>query len=115
MGAAAHLQIEEAALAAVCACEAPITADLAIRFEQAFGSTSDTWLRLQNAYHLAKSRKSACGVKRIKSSASSRRSRMRPLSVFDNAQSFRNGFLVFDHLDSRTGAAGYNGDEMVDQ
>ena len=45
--AAAHLQIEEAALAAVCTCEAPITADLAVRFEQAFGSTADTWLRLK--------------------------------------------------------------------
>ena len=63
--AAAHLQIEEAALAAVCACKAPITADLAIRFEQAFGSTADTWLRLQNAYDLAQARKTACEIKRI--------------------------------------------------
>ena len=64
--AAAHLQIEEAALAAVCACEAPITADLAIRFEQAFGSTADTWLRLQNAYDLAQARKTGCEIERIK-------------------------------------------------
>lgn len=67
--AAAHLQIDEAALAAVCACEAPITADLAIRFEQAFGSTADTWLRLQNAYDLAQARKSACDIKRIERAA----------------------------------------------
>ena len=60
--AAAHLQIEEAALAAVCACEAPITADLAIRFERAFGSTADTWLRLQAAYDLAQARKFSCKV-----------------------------------------------------
>ncbi|MCY4619407.1 MAG: HigA family addiction module antitoxin [Chloroflexi bacterium] len=67
--AAAHLQIEESALAAVCACEAPITADLAIRFEQAFGSTADTWLRLQNTYDLAKARKTACDIKRIERAA----------------------------------------------
>ena len=65
--AAAHLQIKESALAAVCACEPPITADLAVRFEQAFGSTADTWLRLQNAYDLAKARKPACEIKRIES------------------------------------------------
>ena len=59
-GGASHLQIEEAALVAVCACEAPITADLAVRFEQAFGSTADTWLRVQNAYDLAQARKTGC-------------------------------------------------------
>lgn len=42
---AAHLQIEESSLASVCACEAPIIAELAIRFDRAFGSTADTWLR----------------------------------------------------------------------
>ena len=67
--AAAHLQIEESALAAVCACEAPITADLAVRFEQAFGSTADTWLRLQNAYDLSQARKTACEIKRIERAA----------------------------------------------
>ena len=67
--AAAHLQIEESALAAVCACEAPITADLAIRFEQAFGSTANTWLRLQNTYDLAQARKTACEIKRIERAA----------------------------------------------
>ncbi|MYA02045.1 MAG: HigA family addiction module antidote protein [Chloroflexi bacterium] len=85
--AAAHLQIEESTLAAVCACEAPITADLAIRFEQALGSTADTWLRLQNAYNLAKGRKRTCQIKRIESalwlhqresSAASMRARARP-------------------------------------
>ena len=64
-GAAAHLQICEADLAAVCACEAAIIAELAIRFEQAFGSTADTWLRLQNAYDLGQARKTASNIKRI--------------------------------------------------
>ena len=39
-----------------------ITADLAIRFEQAFESTADTWLRLQTAYDLAQARKPACDI-----------------------------------------------------
>ena len=67
--AAEHLQIEEALLASVCACEAPITADLAIRFEMAFGSTAETWLRLQNAYDLAQVRQSPCHVSRIDAAA----------------------------------------------
>ena len=63
--AAAHLQIEETALAAVCACQAPITADFAVRFEQAVGSTADTWLQLQNAYDLAQAPKTARNIRRI--------------------------------------------------
>ncbi len=67
--AAAHLQVEETVLAAVCACEAPITADLAIRFEMAFGSTAETWLRVQNAYDLAQARTTACEIKRVERAA----------------------------------------------
>lgn len=67
--AAEHLQIEESALAAVCACNAPVTADLAIRFEQAFGSTADFWLRLQNAYDLAQARKAGCKITKIERAA----------------------------------------------
>ena len=63
--AAAHLQVTEDALAAICECRAPVTADLAIRFEMAFGSTADHWLGMQNAYDLAQARKSACNIKRI--------------------------------------------------
>lgn len=50
--AAEHLQVDEQALAAICECRAPITADLAIRFEQAFGSTAEHWLRMQVAHDL---------------------------------------------------------------
>ena len=67
--AAEHLKVDETQLSAVCACESPITADLAIRFEQAFGSTADHWLRIQNAYDLAQARKTACNVKRIERAA----------------------------------------------
>ena len=69
MAEAAPLLIEESTLAAVCAYDAPITANLAIRLEQAFGSTGDTWLRLQNAYDLAQARKSGCEIKRIERAA----------------------------------------------
>lgn len=63
------LPTEESALTAVCACEAPITADLAIRFEQAFDSTADFWLRLQKVHDLAQASKTACEIKRIKRAA----------------------------------------------
>ncbi len=67
--AAQHLQVEEEALAAICECRAPITADMAIRFEMAFGSTADLWLRLQAAHDLAQARKTACQIKRIERAA----------------------------------------------
>ena len=67
--AADHLQVEEESLAAICECRAPITADMAIRFEMAFGSTADFWLRLQSAYDLAQARKSGCDIKRIERAA----------------------------------------------
>lgn len=54
--AAKHLQVSEQDLAAICECKAPITADLAIRFEQAFGSTADHWLRMQAAHDLGRAR-----------------------------------------------------------
>ena len=67
--AAQHLQMKENALAAICECNAPVTADMAIRFEMAFGSTADFWLRLQNAYDFAQARKNACEIKRIERAA----------------------------------------------
>ena len=39
--AAVHPQVEEDALTAICERQAPITADMAIRLEMAFGSTAD--------------------------------------------------------------------------
>ena len=54
--AAEHLQVDEQALAAICECKAPITADLAIRFEQAFGSTAEHWLRMQAVHDLGRAR-----------------------------------------------------------
>ena len=56
-------------LTAICERRAPITADMAVRFEMAFGSTADTWLGMQNAYDLAQARKTACEIKRIERAA----------------------------------------------
>ena len=67
--AAAHLQVDKDELTAICECREPITADMAIRFEMAFGSTADAWLRMQAAYDLAQARKKACEIKRIERAA----------------------------------------------
>ncbi|MCY3567020.1 MAG: HigA family addiction module antitoxin, partial [Chloroflexi bacterium] len=40
----------------VCEGVAPVTADLAIRLDLAFGGTAETWMALQSAYDLAQAR-----------------------------------------------------------
>ena len=45
--AAAHPQVEEAALAVLCDLPAPIAVNMAIRFEQAFSSTAEAWRFMQ--------------------------------------------------------------------
>ena len=67
--AAAHLQVDQDELTAICECREPITADMAIRFEMAFGSTADAWLRMQAAYDLAHARKAPCQIKQIECTA----------------------------------------------
>ena len=54
--AARHLQIAEADLDGLCEGRADMTPDLAIRLEQAFGSTADAWLRMQMAHDLGRAR-----------------------------------------------------------
>ena len=54
--AAAHLEVDEAYLAALCEGRGAINADLAIRLEQAFGGTADVWMRMQASYDLAQTR-----------------------------------------------------------
>ena len=57
--AAAHMAVAEQELADVCASEAPMTADLAIRVELAFGGSAQMWLTLQANYDLVQARKRA--------------------------------------------------------
>lgn len=51
----------------VVAGRSNVTPEMAIRFEKAFGSTADTWLRMQMNYDLAQTRKRVPGlsVKRL--------------------------------------------------
>ena len=67
--AAEHLKVEEEALAAICEERAPITPDMAVRFEQAFGSTAEFWLRAQASHDLARVRRSCEKIERIEVAA----------------------------------------------
>ena len=57
--AAAHLQVDADELAAVCEARAPITAELAVRIDMAFGGNPLVWLHLQADYDLAEAQTSA--------------------------------------------------------
>lgn len=46
----------------VIAGRSSVTPEMAIRFEKAFGSTADTWLRMQMNYDLAQMRKRAARI-----------------------------------------------------
>ncbi len=57
--AAAHMQVDADELAAVCDARAPITADLAVRIDMAFGGNPTVWLQLQTDHDLAKAQERA--------------------------------------------------------
>jgi antitoxin HigA-1 len=61
--AAVILGVSRQALSNVVNGRANISADMAIRLEKAFGSTADTWLRMQMAYDLAQARSRAKSIK----------------------------------------------------
>ena len=60
--AAKGLGITRQQLHNVIAARSGITPEMAIRFEKAFGSTADTWLRMQMNYDLAQVRRRASGI-----------------------------------------------------
>ena len=60
--AAKGLGITRQQLYNVIAGRSNVTPEMAIRFEKAFGSTADTWLRMQMNYDLAKMRKRAASI-----------------------------------------------------
>ena len=60
--AAAHMGVDERQLTEVCHARAPITADLAIRLDMAFGGGDRIWLALQASYDLAQARKRAAAL-----------------------------------------------------
>ncbi len=55
--AAKILGVARKSLSAVLNEKAAISPEMAIRLEKAFGSTADTWMKMQTAYNLAKARK----------------------------------------------------------
>lgn len=55
--AAKGLGITRQQLHNVIAGRSGVTPEMAIRFEKAFGSTADTWLRMQMNYDLAQARR----------------------------------------------------------
>ena len=65
--AAEHLGVTRPAMSNLLNGHAGLSAEMAIRFEQAFGLSAATMLRMQAAYDLVQARKSAKGlrVKRI--------------------------------------------------
>lgn len=60
---AAHLGVSRQALSTLLNGHASLSADMAIRFEKAFGVNADTLLRMQTSYELAQARKSEGDIK----------------------------------------------------
>ena len=54
---AAHFGVSRQALSTLLNGHASLSADMAIRFEKAFGVKADTLLRMQTSYELAQARK----------------------------------------------------------
>jgi len=54
--AARHLGVTRQAMSNLLNARAGLSADMAIRFEKAFGVKADTLLRMQTAYELARAR-----------------------------------------------------------
>jgi addiction module HigA family antidote len=68
---AEHFGVSRQALSTLLNGNAKLSADMAIRFEKAFGVKADTLLRMQTSYELAQARahESAIKVKRLATAA----------------------------------------------
>ena len=60
---AAHFGVSRQALSTLLNGGASLTADMAIRFEKAFGVNADTLMRMQTAYDLAQARTHEAEIK----------------------------------------------------
>ncbi len=60
---ASRLGISRAALSALLNARANLSAEMAIRFEQAFGLSADTLLRMQSSHDIAEARTKARSIK----------------------------------------------------
>jgi antitoxin HigA-1 len=61
--AARHLGVTRQAMSNLLNARAGLSADMAIRFEKAFGVKADTLLRMQTAYELAQARANEDGIR----------------------------------------------------
>ena len=61
--AARVLGVTRQALNNIVTCKSAISPEMAIRLSRAFGSTPETWLRMQLAYDLAQARKGESKIK----------------------------------------------------
>jgi antitoxin HigA-1 len=61
--AARHLGVTRQAMSNLLNARAGLSADMAIRFEKAFGVKADTLLRMQTAYELALARANEKGIR----------------------------------------------------
>jgi antitoxin HigA-1 len=64
--AAKVLRVTRQALNNIVNGKAGISPEMAIRLEKAFGSTADTWLRMQANYDLAQARKHEASIKVVR-------------------------------------------------
>jgi hypothetical protein len=60
---ARHIGVSRQALSTLLNARASLSADMAIRFEKAFGVKADTLLRMQTAYDLAQARAQEADIK----------------------------------------------------
>lgn len=60
---AEHFGVSRQALSTLLNGNASLSADMAIRFEKAFGVKADTLLRMQTAYDLAQARKNEAKIR----------------------------------------------------
>ena len=60
--AAAHMRVHEQELTEICHARAPVTAEMTVRIELAFGGSARIWLALQANYDLAQARKQAADI-----------------------------------------------------
>ena len=67
--AARHLDVTRQAMSNLLNARAGLSADMAIRFEKAFGVRADTLLRMQTSYELARARAKEDAIRVEKSEA----------------------------------------------
>jgi addiction module HigA family antidote len=60
--AAGHLKVARQSVSALLNCRSGLSAEMAIRFEKAFGVSADTLMRMQAAHDMAEAREQADAI-----------------------------------------------------